>query len=664
MRHFTTITLCMTAAALGACSTPGVMIVEQFRSPPRWAELAGGPAELRVTAGHLETEGSSAYSVPQRLGDFDLLTDIAFMSEASRGLAGIFARDTQTESDDDFYCLAVRPTGHFRVFKSDEPLDPVGGSGWQELEGRAPAGFLRLGMRRRAAVIEFFVDERRVGEYPVSRSEPSPAETSGGAHELQIGIFSDNVICRWKHFLAADVTAGEDIDLREHLYWGDATTGEILFEECRERLEALLERPSRGRLFGLIAAFDEGRFAFRQAGRPERAGDLVGLLGSERSRLRQAASRCDALACYRSALEATLERNHRGDVVVSPEEQDLVRRADEALLKDQATRALVLYTAAQELREDAARSRRIDELMRRLRPLGFSFTFDKSGTGDLFEEGEIWAVVREAYGALPREDGGELALHVDADSVRYSDTERAKRRVPVRVRDAQLLARREADVRDLAHQMKEDLLDAQARANISQRARAGGAPSSPLREFDIQGNSVKLRVDDGEKLEQLERRLEDARQKLERLKKDRRLEFHSVDATRITYSFSAEVSCRLSLDGRKILEVRREKTYLGLEQWRHPADRERGIEAATPSRHEVEATRDVVVRRALGRLRTAISLENVLGQLPRDQRLDFLLRFARASLQDEHRDRFLWAVRNELEIRGELLRRIGERIIK
>ncbi len=133
----------------------------------------------------------------------------------------------------------------------------------------------------------------------------------------------------------------------------------------------------------------------------------------------------------------------------------------------------------------------------------------------------------------------------------------------------------------------------------------------------------------------------------------------SIDA-----SFAAEVSCRLSLDRRQILEVDGERTYLGLEQWQHEADRELGIDAAKPSRREVDATRKVVVERALGRLRAAISVENLLGRLPREQRLNFLLRLARASRQDEHEERFLWAVSRELQIRGALVGRIGEHLLR
>ena len=92
-------------------------------------------------------------------------------------MAGIFARDLAVTpyAKRGCYCLAVRPTGRFRIFKSDNPLEPVGGSGWRTLEGRDPAGFLRLGMRRRAGKIVFLVDDVKVGEYPVA----SPTDASG-----------------------------------------------------------------------------------------------------------------------------------------------------------------------------------------------------------------------------------------------------------------------------------------------------------------------------------------------------------------------------------------------------------------------------------------------------------------------------------------------------
>ncbi len=649
----------LTAVTLGACSAPGVLIVERFRVPPRWNNLAGERVALHVEAAHLNTKGSSVYAAPQGLEEFDLLTDVAFTSVASRGLAGIFARDVAAgpDAEDRFYCLALRPTGRFRVFKSHHPLEPMGGSGWRTLEGRAPAGFLRLGMRRRAGKIVFLVDDVTVGEYPVA----SGTETPGEGHALEIGIFSDGVSCRWTHFLAADLTAGARVDLRDLVDWGDATTGEILLQESRIHLESLLERPSRGRLFALIATFEQGRMAFRQTGLPARERDLVQLLRSEQAAVRRAATQCDAMASYRSALEPIL--SGEGEGVISAEEERLVKRAERAVSETQLARALVLYASAQELRDDADRSRTIEALLRQLPALGFSFTVDRSGSDDLFAEGAIWGVVREDYGAVPRADDGELELRVVVAGSRYSDREKTKRRVPVRVREAQRLQRLESTVRDLTTQLKEDALDAQARANIAQRAVAGSAPLSPVRAFRVEGKSLTLRVDDGEKLEELERQLEGARQDLARLEENRRLVFHSLDATQITYSFSVEMSCRLALDGRTILDVRREKTYLGLEQWRHEANVALGIEKAIPSRREVEATHGVVVRRALGRLRTAISLDNVVGQLPRNRRLDFLLRLARSSRQDEHRDRLLWAVRSEFEIRGALLERIGDRLL-
>ena len=107
-----------------------------------------------------------------------------------------------------------------------------------------------------------------------------------------------------------------------------------------------------------------------------------------------------------------------------------------------------------------------------------------------------------------------------------------------------------------------------------------------------------------------------------------------------------------------------EKTYLGVEQWSHPADDKRGIPAARFQRSEVDQGVQSVRDRVLSRFRTAISVENVLSKLAPDDRLPFLVRFARASRDEEAVTNLEWILRQELGLEGSALKAVGAACLK
>lgn len=216
----------------------------------------------------------------------------------------------------------------------------------------------------------------------------------------------------------------------------------------------------------------------------------------------------------------------------------------------------------------------------------------------------------------------------------------------------------------LEARLPNDLLDARARANVLRGSApfAGPGALSDLKEYSVQGKVHVLPVTDGDKIERSCKRLEELGALIAEEESNQEVTYRTIKAKVRTLSIMVDASYSVSLDGKRVVEMKNERSYLGIEQWSHPAGKKLGIAAARFSDEEAREAVESVRERALRRFQTAISLENLLAKLSEADRLSFLIRLARSAGSDEIRDKLKWLVQNEVGLQGRSLERIAQRL--
>ncbi|MBI4604103.1 MAG: hypothetical protein HY721_19270 [Planctomycetes bacterium] len=608
--------------AAPGCAARRTVTIQTFREPPAgWTDLEGRPVSPPVERGHLDLEGDAACVDPAELDAFAGIADVALRGGDPRGFAGVFVLDT-LEVARGCHCLAVRPGGEWRVWRSASPLEPVGGAGWQASRREAPTGFYRLGTRLAGGQVSFSLDGKEAGA--TALEAPGGADPRRGRYRF--GLFARAVGSRWKSFIAGGSSSGEPFRPEEHVAWGDASDAEALLREAREEARAFRTDPSRMRLYAILAALEEARRALEAAGAEAR----------------------------RSAFDGHASR-------IARETRDGARRIGDAGLHDRGFAALASSApgpASRSLAALPAPARSRVEALRRLPPLRLQYAARGAREGGILAPNDLWEAVREEHGALERARSGELAIEVEV--VRASneaETVKGERRVPVSLRGTGRLADLMAEQQALERRLPEDIADAEARANVLRAAAGilGAQATSTLRPFEVAGKTLELQVDDGQAIQSRARRIGELRSEIQREERSRAVEHKAIPATQATSSILVELSYSVSIDGKAVVRVERERTYLGIEQWTHPARKELGLAASSYSAARVEeAVRDVR-ERALRRFRTAVSREGLLSRLAAKDRLAFLARLARSTRQRQDRENLELGLATELGLEGAAL---------
>lgn len=253
----------------------------------------------------------------------------------------------------------------------------------------------------------------------------------------------------------------------------------------------------------------------------------------------------------------------------------------------------------------------------------------------------------EAYGAIPRRDGGELALDVAIEEAHHDhDRVKATRRVTVTTVRSPLSDDGRRELARLEKEFQEDLRDFQGEARLLRAGRLAPALESQLRRVAF----VDLGVRD---LELLAPRVAPLEKKASRLRELRRLESQAakldakdvtVPADSITDVARFGVAYRVALSGKTILEGRVESRD-GLEQWEHAADPAAGVAAARYDERELAALVERARGRAVSRLAAAISRHSLFGAISEDEAVTLLVRIARATGSRDDRELLEWRLR-------------------
>jgi len=622
------------------CAEVPSSTVQTFRSAPAtWRTLRGSapaPSDLKVERSHLDLAGDAAFVDGLELEDVALIADVAFVGGDPRGIAGIFIFDAASNPAT-CVCLAVRPGGQWRVYRSNDPLEPSGGRGWKALARSTPTGFIRLALRGQPGDLRLFVDGAEV-EGLTGDAAPGGAAAQAKHPRFRVGLFNRAATSRWKNFIAGRALPAGSFRAEEHADWGSSSDADGNLREAREAAQDAARRPARMKLYAVAAGFEEAYRAFHGASNLARATETLELAA-------RAASDCAPGA--RDIGEADL---HRQAFRSLGKLGDGGRRGEERLSGLEGNAAA---------RIEAARNHR--------KPLGLSLVVDgppaRPSAKPLLAPLDVTEVVRALYGGLERAEAGELQIRIHIERADDSEeTSSSQRRVPVSRRIGGQLAALEAELKSLEKKLADDTLDARTRADVLRAVGTLVGPS-PLRTFRIGGKTLELCGDDGVALERMERRVAELRAQVAKEGSDERLEYRPIPATLHASSILVEITCSVTLDQKLILETARERTYLGVEQWTHAESQATGTPASRFDPAIVEEARREVRSRALARLRTSISRESIVAKLPASERLDFLVRLARATREDDDIARLQWYLRSELGVDGPSLSKVAQSLL-
>ncbi|HVR74901.1 MAG TPA: hypothetical protein VMT52_11235 [Planctomycetota bacterium] len=617
-------------AALGSlapgCAASSRFTVQTFRSPPEgWTDLSGAPASVQVERGHLDLSEDAAFIDTTDLGELSAIADVAITGGDTKGIAGLFAFDP-AEEPRSFYCVALRSGAEHRVYRAADPREPIGGRGWQPDPLATPTGFHRLGIEVGPEGLRFLVDGKEVERRPAD----APPRT------WRVGIFQKGVKARWKNFVAGSVEGGR-FDPAQHTHWGGREDAEACLAEARARESEFRQKPDRMKLYALAAPLEEAGRALAEAG--EDAGAITEEASRLARELKEAARGIGEADLHRRAFDAVR-------VAGSTPEPGAVEAAAGSLL------APVKET--------------IESIRARLNPLRLEFSVSSAAPRPVFDPNDFWQVLRETYGGLERARRGELSVRVRVDrSAHDRDVQKGERKVAVSGKGPRARSAERMELEALEKRLPEDLLDAEMRASVIRAASTALGPAAlgSLREVQLGGKKREIHAGDQNALEHALARLEELRSKVA-LEDGNAVERHSVPGTLHTSSIIVEISYSVELDGKTLVRVERERTYLGIEQWSHGAREDLGIPEERV-REDVVAEAVASVRsRVLGRFRTAVSTGNLLPKLERRDRLPFLIRFARATRDEADRASLQWLLRTELGLEEAALEHATRRLLE
>lgn len=640
--------------ALG-CRAPPAASVRTFCEPPAgWRHLDGREPQFVIRSCHLEVRGDSKFVDPTPFeGDLEAAVEVAFAGGDARGFAGLFVEDLAA-AERPFFCVAVRATGELRTFRSSDPEEPLGGRGWEPVASRSPAGFLRLGASVTAGEVRFFVDGRAVGTV---RLDPSGAP----ARAFAVGIFNRGATTRWKNFAAGESRPAAEFRPEEHGFWGGAAEAAALLERASQEAEEFAARPSRSGVYPVVASLD-------QALRILRGGTDAGLLrGAETRAGRIAESLLDAADSIgetpfvRAAFAGLAEASSVS--VRSPGAARYLERAREAERRGARADAFCLYAAAELEGAGVEAAERAKALGSSLAPLRLEVVVKGDPPDALFDARvETSRVLRALYGSASRTGGGDLRIEIATiRSAKETETRDAERRIPVYARGGEALAALEEEAESLSRKIRDGLTEALARATILKAARRseGGSPGGEMREAAVGGRRYEVLIDDARKLEDAERRLAELRKKIAAEETRSSVAYETIPAKLQTVSVVYEFSLSAHLDSKQLVRVAKERVYRGVEEWEHPADRRRGIPASRFRPERVREAAEAVRGAAMERIRTAVSPENLLAALPREERLSFAVRYAKAARTEEAKALLEWTIEEVLGLKGSLRRRVA-----
>lgn len=649
---------------LAGCGSLPPMTVETFRVPPAgWADIYGAAIQLNVRNAHLELAEDLALEDPTEFTNFKAMVDVAFVGGNPKGIAGLFVSIPDGDSRS-FFCLAMRSGGEWRTYRSADPLEPVGGRMWQAPLREAPGGFFRLGARSTGGGVQFTLDGKAVEQYPIE-GPSSLSGPDGPPRALQLGIFNRQAVSRWKNFIAGEEAPDQEFRPEDHEFWGQAADAQALEALASSAASSFKSKPTRMGIYAVVASLDEASRIHEKLGDAQGRASLGTLASRISSQMTEGARKIGDSDLHSRAFAFLRSGAKEDGGGTSEAKAALLAKARAAEKAGALGRALCFYLAAAEGGGDPSLDSRIRSLKSKLPPLRLDFQLSSTAEEPLFDVREFWQVTREIYGGLPRQEGGELEIAVRVNkSSNEVDEKDSERKVPVSSSGTDKLRDLLKERSTLEARLPNDLLDARARANVLRGSSSFAGPSAlaDLKEYRIQGKVHVLPMTDGDKIVRAYKRLDELGALISEEERKQEITYRTIKAKVRTFSIIVDASYSASLDGKQVLEVKNERTYLGIEQWSHAASKKLGIAAARFSDEEAREAAESVRERALRRFQTAISLDNFLAKLGEADRLSFLVRLLRSSGGDEIRDKLKWAVQSEVGLKGQRLEEIARRL--
>lgn len=643
---------------LAGCQTPPPRTVQTFCVPPEgWTDLGGREVPLSVEQCHLSLTVDRVLLDPTAFSSVNAIVDMAFTGGDPRGVAGLTLWNSAGEQRS-FYSLALRPSGEWRVYRASDPRQPVGGRGWQPLSRETAAGFVRLGARVIGGAVQFYVDGSPVDSYPLEQPAALVADDPGqGA--LYLGIFSQDATTRWKNFVAGESTAAGEFRPEEEAYWGADNDAGLLMDQAAAAARVFRSRPGRMGLFEVVASLDEAKRILLALGGQAGVEGLKEHARGIEEYMTPGASRIREEELLKRSFHYIYDTRHEG----GDQAAQLVEAARDAESRGLEGTALCLYLAAATRGADPAVEESIERLKADLEPLRLDYRLENRAEDPIFNTTEFWNVVRENYGGLRSSREGELKIHVGLRrSANEAETSRGTRRVPVYLRGQGNLGKLLEERDKLRSELPDDLLDARARANVIRTSAEILGPSvlAELRKFEFGGKTYELALGDGRALEAAYSRLKELEEQIREEESHESVAYREVPATLHTNSIVVEFSVLVALGDRELMRIQRARSYLGIEQWTHPASPDLGLEASRYRQDVVEDAIRAVKARALRRFRAAVSIETILPKLEPDERVRFLIRFGRSSALPEVQASLEWFLQEELGITGDLREEVVE----
>jgi hypothetical protein len=620
------------ASLLGGCAEAPKVVVHNFREAPRsWLEIVAPEsppaplaAPLVVRDQHLDLAGSRVLLDPSSWDEFRFSVDLAVLDGSERGFAGVFARP---RDGGEAHVLAIRPQGEWRYYRSRDPRQPAGGSGWQSAGGQDPTGFWRLGV------------EVARGGLSLSVNGAVVVETEGTS-SWQLGVFASDLATRWNNWIALAPQDGALPEIASYVDWGGATTQARLEDEFRQHAEEFAERPSRAGVFAMAAALDAAVAAARSEGATSEVTRLLDNAVLTATRLRDAARR--------SGDEALLVRAF-GSVSQDPEARrrvfgiaglDLDAKARASEAAGNAAEALVFSAALLEVDPSPELEARVRKLKAELLPLTFRFDLVQTAESphehaSVVPSADLSQAVRAAFGGLPRADRARLQVRIEIQRERFAvSKEPAERSVGVVLGDRALPAELRDELEGLEQRLPEEITAARARADLLKEGSRVLGPqrmAGALREFALGDKSYELAVEDGRELEASCRRLGQLKSLRDKL--DRSVRFERVEAVRHTVQILLDATVDVRYAGGDLVRGERLREYRGVEQWEHRAFPDLAVAASAPRAEDVQSALRTVQQRLVRRFASLISAESVVARLPAREKLPFLIGLARGTRQ-------------------------------
>lgn len=670
MKH-TAFSLSVLAAALAGCASPPKASVETFQVPPEdWYELGAvpgetglRPAELPVRNGHLELSGNRTVLDPTPFGEFRGHVDVAISGGDRLGFAGLFLASPDWAS---YEVLAVRPSGEWRYYRSaEDPRSPVGGRGWLPTARESACGFWRLGMALQGGVLSLSVDGQVVEQARVL--SPAEADDEDG---WRVGVFTYRLRSQWNNFLFGEAGPEGAFNPASFEYWGSMTVAHNCRSEFRELAKRFVGNPTHMGVFAMAAALEAALKISDQEGEQGfwsetlREGRSVVSSSSVRSAARRVGEEGLLVRAFRRTASTAEDRR----AILGLSGTDPAALGAKAERDGRLVDAMVHYATALEVEDDPKLRTRMAELKKSLPELKYRFELETSNVRDeIVSPREFQAVVRGIYGGLraSEDPDAQLAILLRVNRSNKDITvQKAPRRIPLAAGGKALSPRLEAELEQLRRRFREELQDAQARAEIvrSSSKVLGPGVRASLRSFTFVGKTFELHIDDGKQLTKLYERFAELLRQREKLG-GKSLGHEEVPAELRTVSLLVEITFSVFYEGQRLFEVKGDRTYLGFEEWQHQAYPDRGIEESRFIQSELEQNLERFRRRVLTRFRTRISRENVVSKLPDSAKLPFLFSLARGTRLTEDRAGLEWQLEEQHGLRSDLRQRVTKRLL-